>query len=136
MVYYGRLGKKVEISWNKISFTGCQWSSLNAPGSGTPVSHSLLKSSLFPFSAPAPSFLPLSGVLRKGLLWEAGKKVEFFWDKISLTDCNWSCLNAPGSETPWCHSLWKSSLFPFSALALSFLPLSGVIRNGLLWEAW
>ena len=34
--------------WNKISLTGCNWSSLNAPGSGTPVSHSPLGDSLFP----------------------------------------------------------------------------------------
>ena len=58
---------------NKISLTGCKWSSLNAPRSETPVSHSFLESSLFQFSAPAPSFLPFSGVIRiNGLLWEAG----------------------------------------------------------------
>ena len=33
MVYNGRLGKKVEIFWNKISLTGYNWSILNAPGS-------------------------------------------------------------------------------------------------------
>ena len=57
----GRLGKKVEIIWNKISLKGCEWYSLNAAGSETPASHSLLESSLFQFSAPAPSFPPFSG---------------------------------------------------------------------------
>ena len=33
---------------------------------------------------------------------------------------------------PLFHSLKKSSPFPFSAPAASLLPLSGVIRNGLL----
>ena len=59
---------------NKISLTCCKWSSLNAPRSETLVSHSLLRSSLLQFSAPAPSSLLLSGVIRIGLLWEAGEK--------------------------------------------------------------
>ena len=33
------------------------------------------------------------------------KIMKNFWDKISLTDCKWSNLNAPGSDTPWCYSL-------------------------------
>ena len=40
------------------------------------------------------------------------KKVEHFWDKISLTGCKWSNLNAPRSETPVSHSLLGDSLFP------------------------
>ena len=72
MVYYVRLGKKVEIVWNKISLTGCKWSSLTTPRSETPVSHALLGSSLFQYSGPVPSSLPLSGVIGNGLLWEAG----------------------------------------------------------------
>ena len=57
MVYYGRLGKNVGNFWDKISLTDCKWSSLNAQGSETHWSHPLLKNSLFPFSAPAPSLL-------------------------------------------------------------------------------
>ena len=49
---------KVENYVDKISLTGSKWSSLNAPGSEPPVSHSLLSESLFSFS------LPLSGVIR------------------------------------------------------------------------
>ena len=32
------------------------------------------------------------------------RKVEIFWNKISLTDCKWSSLQAPGTETPVSHS--------------------------------
>ena len=52
--YYGKHGKKVDILWNKISLTGCKWSSLNAPGTETPVSHPVWVNSLFSF---LPSFL-------------------------------------------------------------------------------
>ena len=34
--------KKVEIWWDKIGLAGCKWSSLNAPGSETPLCHLLL----------------------------------------------------------------------------------------------
>ena len=50
-------GKEVRIFWSKISSTGCKGSSLNDPGTETPVSHSLLEESLFSFPAP------LSGVI-------------------------------------------------------------------------
>ena len=73
MVYYGRLGRKVEKFRAKISLTGCKWSSLNAPSTETPVSHSLLGEFPFPIFNPC-SLLPLSAVKRIGLLWEAGQK--------------------------------------------------------------
>ena len=43
---------------DKNILTGCKWSSLNAPSTENPVSHSLLSESLFSFSAS------LSGVIR------------------------------------------------------------------------
>ena len=58
--------RKMEKLWDKISSTGYMWSILNAPSTETPVSHSLLGDSLFQFSAPAASSLPLSGVIRNG----------------------------------------------------------------------
>ena len=58
------------------------------------------------------------------------RKVENFWDKISLTGCQWSNLNAPGSETPVSQSLLEESIFPFPASAPSYFLFSGVIRNG------
>ena len=47
MDYYGRLGRKVEIFWDKISLTSCKWPSFNASGTETPVSHQFLADSLF-----------------------------------------------------------------------------------------
>ena len=50
--------KKLEIFWNKISSTGSKWSSLNAPSTETPVSHSI---------------------------WHLlGVNGAFFWDSLSL----------------------------------------------------
>ena len=46
------------------------------------------------------------------------RKVEIFWNKIILTGCKWSSLNAQSTETPVSHSR-----LTFAA------PLSGVIRN-------
>ena len=74
MVYYGELGKKADFFGDKISLTGCKWSSLNAPNTDTPVSHSLFESSRFPFSAPVSSCLLISTVYNG----ELGKKVEKF----------------------------------------------------------
>ena len=49
--------QKVGKFLNKISSKVCKWSSLNVPGTGTPVSHSLMEESCFSFPAP------LSGVI-------------------------------------------------------------------------
>ena len=95
--------KKCREACDKIILKGCKRSSLNAPGSETPVSHSLLG---VPFSNLLPLLLPSFPSLRQYEMvyygW-LGKKVEIFGDKISLTACKWSSLNAPGSETRWCH---------------------------------
>ena len=100
----------MEIFCDKISLTGCKWPNLNAPGSGTSVSHSLLKSSLFPFSAlPFLSFLSLQNE-ELGYYGRLGKKVEILRENISFAGCKWSNLNAPGSGTPVSHSLLKISL--------------------------
>ena len=98
--------RKVEHFWNKISSTGSKWSNSNAPGSETPVSHSLLEESLFPFQSPAPSFLPLSGVIRNGSPCIKVRKVDNFWNKISLTVCSRSSLNTPGSQITKCPSIY------------------------------
>ena len=96
-------GNNVEFFWNKISFTGSNWS--NAPSTETPVSHPLLSESVFPFSAPAPSFLPLWGNKELELPSMKGKKVDFFWNKISFTGCKWSNMKARSTETPVSHPL-------------------------------
>ena len=94
-------------------------------------SHSLLVSSLFSFSAPG-SFLPsdLCSIKKWFIMGGCVKRWTFFWNKISLKDWKRSSLHAPGSGTPVSHSVLEISLFSFSAPAPSFLPLSGVIRNG------
>ena len=48
MVYYGMLGEKVETFWDKISLTGCKWSNLDAPGSGTPLVSFIFQEFPFP----------------------------------------------------------------------------------------
>ena len=40
---------KLNIFWNKMGSMGCKWSSLNATGTETPLSHSLLGLEEFPF---------------------------------------------------------------------------------------
>ena len=39
------------------------------------------------------------------------KKFEILGNKIGLTSCIWSCLNAQGTENPESHSGWE---IPFS----------------------
>ena len=151
-------GKKVEKVWDKISLTGWNCSNLNAPSTETPVSHPLLRESLFPIFSPClfskypradgqtgtgpasqwaaidlgrygigmltgrPKIRRFTTKCRQlcddyipGLLLKRNyfigtptmkdKKLEIFWDKISLTICKWSNLNAQTSETPRCHTL-------------------------------
>ena len=43
--------RKLEVFWNQISSTGCKWSSLDAPGTDSPVSHPFLGESLFLISS-------------------------------------------------------------------------------------
>ena len=119
--------RKVEIFWNKISLTGCKWSNSNALSTETPVSHSLSNESFFSISAPAASFLPLSGVIRNRSPSIKVRKRNFFWMKISSTDCKLSSLNAPGSETPVSHPVLENSFISFSA----FLSPHGALRIGL-----
>ena len=110
--------KKLENLGNKIGLTGCKWSSLNAPGTETPESHPFLENSLFSYSA-------FSGVIRIGLPSINGEKLVNFWNKMGLTGCKWSSLNAPGTGTPESHPFLENSLFSNSAdihIILSFTP--------------
>ena len=93
----------MEIFWNKISLTGCKWSNLNTPSTETPVSH--------PLWGDSPFLIFSCGEKRIGLPSKKLRKLEIFWNTISLTGCKWSNLNAPSIETPVSHSLWGDSLF-------------------------
>ena len=41
--------KKLKIFWDKMGSKGCKWSSLNAPGTQSPLSHPILKLDEIPF---------------------------------------------------------------------------------------
>ena len=57
-------------------------------------------------------------------LAEIVNSVEHLEPKSGDDECRLN-LNAPGSETPVAHPLWKNSISPFSAPPASSLPLSG-----------
>ena len=82
--------------WDKISLTGWKCSHLNAPSTETPVSHTLVGESLFPFPS---SF---SGVIRNWTPQYENYKVGKILDQNKLN--RWSRMNAPGTETPVSHS--------------------------------
>ena len=85
---------------------GCKWSSLNAPGTETPLSHPILKwvNSHFPLL-----------VLWGNKSWPPNMKVEKlekYLNKRGLMGCKWSSLNAPGTETPLSRPILKLDEFP------------------------
>ena len=88
-------GKKLENYGNKIGLMGCIWSSLSAPGTGSPLSHPFLGLGDCPFS----QLLALRGN-KNGLPSMKVKKLSTFWSKMGFIGCNWSGLNDPGTETP------------------------------------
>ena len=84
-----------------------------------------------------PSFLPLSGVIRNGLVIMGGRVKRW---KCFGTKSVWQAPNGPvwmhqGKKKPVSHSLLYFPIFSPCSFLSSFLPLSGVIRNGLLWDA-
>ena len=81
MVFYVELGKKVDTFCNKISLVGLNWSSLNAPAQKPLCCIHFGVVFFFQF---APFLLPLSGVIRNGLLWGAEYKVEHM--KVPIPD--------------------------------------------------
>ena len=64
----------------------------------------------FPFSISFPLLL-LSRNIEMVYHGRLGKKLDIFLNKICLTGCKWSHLNASRSETPVSHSLLCDSLF-------------------------
>ena len=102
---------------DKISLTGCKRSSLNSPGTETPVFHPVWVNSLSSFSA-----FPFSGVIRigiLGLLWEACSKDSKIWGQNQLNRQQMVQFVCPRHWNP-CVS---SSLgeFPFLIFCLPFL---------------
>ena len=102
--------KKLKIFWNKTGSMGCKWSSLNAPGTENPLSHSILKLDEPPF--------PLLAWGNKN--WPPRmkvKKLEIFWNKMDSMGCKWSSLNTPGTENPLSHSILKLDESPFPIIS-------------------
>ena len=96
---------------NKMGLKGCKWSSLNAPGTQTPLSHSVLEMDFSLFSLAA---------LWGNRNWPPSMKVrqiENELNKIGLNWCKRSSLNAPGTENPLSHSLLKLGDFPFLTIS-------------------
>ena len=86
---------------------GCKWSSLNAPGTGNPLSHSVLELEESPFPIIGPwgnkKWLPSIKV----------KKLQNYQNKSGLMGCKWSSLNAPGTEKPLSHLILELVEFHF-----------------------
>ena len=64
--------RNLENSQNKRGLKGCKWSSLNAPGTQTPLSHSVLKFAKWPFS-----IIGSLGVIRNGPQYDSEKFEKF-----------------------------------------------------------
>ena len=77
-------------------------------GTETPVSHPLLVD--FLFSPCCFHYSSLWGNKKTEAPSRKVRKVEHFSNQISLTGRKWSSLNAPGSQTPWCHQVLKNFL--------------------------
>ena len=81
----------------KIGFMDYKWSNLNAPGSYTPWCYPLLGSN---------EGCPFLCMQEKGNAACSLLIKRKFLSKKSFIDSKWSNLNAPGSYTPLCHSLF------------------------------
>ena len=104
--------KQIEHFQNKMGLKDCKWSSLNAPGTQTPLSHSFLDLEISLFS-----LLALWGNKN----WPPSIKmrdIKIFHNKMGLKGCKWPSLNAPGTQTPLSHSFLEFEISIFSLLAL------------------
>ena len=119
------------IFWNNISWPGCKWSSLNSLGSETPVSHSLLESLPFPFSAPAPSLTPLSGVISKVLFWEAGQKGGICLEQYQFYKLQMVQFECPRVRSPQVSLTFIE--FPFPIFSPCSFPPSSLWGNKKLF---
>ena len=101
-----------ERNGKMLEQNGLKWSSLNAPGTENPLTHSGLELDFSLFS-----LLALWGDKN----WPPSIKreqIENCRNKMGLKGCNWSSLNVPGTQTPLSHSVLGLDFSPFSLLAL------------------
>ena len=73
----------------------------------------------------------------KCCIWPVNK-VEIHFAKTGFVDCKWSNLNAPGSYTPWCHSLLGSIVgCPFHSMQEKGNAACGLlIKCKSVWQKW
>ena len=85
---------------------GFKWSSLNAPGTENPLSHSVLKLEEFP--------LPIIGLWGKkiGLPSMNIREVKRFPSKVGLNGLKMSCVKVPDTQAP--RSLQFSKILKIS----------------------
>ena len=103
--------KQIENYKNKMGLKGCKWSSLNAPGTQTCVSHSVLELDFLLFS-----LLALWGNKK----WPPSikmKQIENCQNKMGWKGCKWSSLNALSTQTPLSHSVLELHFSPFLTIS-------------------
>ena len=130
-------GQKVESFWNKISSTGWKWSDLNAPGTGSLVSHSLLNESLFPIFCPCCflSFLLWGNTELDLPVWKA-KRWKVFGTKSAQQAGNGPIWMPQVLEALCLIHFWMNPFSPFSAPAASPFLLWGNKELDLpVWKA-
>ena len=118
--------------WNKISSTGCKWSTLNAPSTEIPVSNSLLGGSLFSIFSPC---CFLSGVIRNGSPHYKGHEGGNILERNQLNRLQIVQFECPKYRNPYGSFTFECLPFPhFQRISspCSFLSSSlfWVIRNG------
>ena len=91
-----------------MGLKGCKWSSLNAQGTETPLSHPYWEMG----NSLNSQLLALWGN-KNGLPSINVKKCENFQNKRGLMGCKWPSLNAQGTENPMSHPILKLGELPF-----------------------
>ena len=104
--------QQIENYQNKMGLKGCNWSSMNAPCTQTPLSHPFQESGDFPFLTILALWsnknLPPSIKMRQ---------IENSQIKMGIKGRKWSSLNAPVSQLPSLTHFWSD--FPFPNRSLS-----------------
>ena len=87
----------------------------------------------FTFGSTVGCPFPLHAGKGECCMWPV-KEVEIHDAKMGFVDFKWSNLNAPGSYTPWCHSLLESNVgCPFLCMQEKENPAFGCLSSGNLF---
>ena len=104
--------KKVGKFSEQKGLKGMQMVQFECPRHCKPSFSSTFGVGRIPFSHYWPS-----GVIRIGLPVWRWKSWESSETKMGSKGCNWSSLNAPGTETPLSHPILKLDEFPFPIIS-------------------